>query len=515
MTAAELLDLGEKYLLDMNYEQALVQFLVVIEIEPMNPRGYTGAAEAYVGLDKKNEAIAVLQKGVQLTASPIIKTMLEGLTITEVEIGPVVIGDDNDGITEPASQLETANHIPETTAISEAYLEILQNSEHEIHNSYLPTCVVVDDITGDGIPELIYIQADYGVWRDFDSEELTPYSKENPEPWRWMLVIWTYKENHPYRLLSRMVSINADGGGNYCVSHDGKGNLNVIYGWGPDGEFALTFNIYNLIDGVYSVVSSTELLKYNNFYENGVWLTQYSIDGVETSESAYSAKYDELFGSIGSNLLFSTMTDDSSSQISKGYYETVAELQGAAQNLSEIERVSLVADGVYYDLLSAGYLPIVDEYGTSVRYAKYYCFLDMDNDGINELIVADSFYNWNIYAFIDGKVQFLTANKYLTGEKQRFIIDNRIIWESSHDDWMSARGWRFVESATIYYFYDKNDMLKYYNEYWEIYEGEEVNRDTYWMNDREISESEYQNFVVSITGDEIPMEIVMKSLPLH
>ena len=46
LTAADYLDLGEKYLLEMNYEQALVQFLKAIEIEPMNPRGYTGAAEA-------------------------------------------------------------------------------------------------------------------------------------------------------------------------------------------------------------------------------------------------------------------------------------------------------------------------------------------------------------------------------------------------------------------------------------------------------------------------------------
>ena len=65
-TAAELLDLGEKYLLDLDYEQALVQFLKVIEIEPMIPRGYTGAAEAYVGLDRIPDAIAILEKGLEI-----------------------------------------------------------------------------------------------------------------------------------------------------------------------------------------------------------------------------------------------------------------------------------------------------------------------------------------------------------------------------------------------------------------------------------------------------------------
>ena len=36
LSAAEFLDLGEKYLAELNYEQAIVQFLGVIEVEPKN-----------------------------------------------------------------------------------------------------------------------------------------------------------------------------------------------------------------------------------------------------------------------------------------------------------------------------------------------------------------------------------------------------------------------------------------------------------------------------------------------
>ena len=79
LTAAELLDLGEKYLLEMDYEKALVQFLKVIEIEPMNPRGYTGAAEAYIALGRTNEAIAILQRGFEHTGDGEIKTRLDEL----------------------------------------------------------------------------------------------------------------------------------------------------------------------------------------------------------------------------------------------------------------------------------------------------------------------------------------------------------------------------------------------------------------------------------------------------
>ncbi|MDR1210340.1 MAG: tetratricopeptide repeat protein [Clostridiales bacterium] len=65
MTAAELLDLGEKYLLEMNYEQAVVYFGRLIEIEPKNPRGYTGAADAYAGLGQPDKAKEVLKRGLE------------------------------------------------------------------------------------------------------------------------------------------------------------------------------------------------------------------------------------------------------------------------------------------------------------------------------------------------------------------------------------------------------------------------------------------------------------------
>jgi hypothetical protein len=63
LSAAELLDLGEKYLIELNYDQALVQFLRVIEVEPKNARAYTGAAEAYIGLGDTDRAVAILRQG--------------------------------------------------------------------------------------------------------------------------------------------------------------------------------------------------------------------------------------------------------------------------------------------------------------------------------------------------------------------------------------------------------------------------------------------------------------------
>jgi tetratricopeptide (TPR) repeat protein len=77
LTVDELISLGEKYLLDLNYEQALIQFNKVIEIEPMNVRGYTGAAEAYIGLEQLDEAIAILQRGLEIIDNNVIHDMLD------------------------------------------------------------------------------------------------------------------------------------------------------------------------------------------------------------------------------------------------------------------------------------------------------------------------------------------------------------------------------------------------------------------------------------------------------
>ena len=83
ISTVELLDLGEKYLLEMNYEQAVVNFIKLIEVEPMNPRGYIGLAEAYVGLGRDGEAVDVLQHGLaKLPNNSEIMSMLQSLSLT-------------------------------------------------------------------------------------------------------------------------------------------------------------------------------------------------------------------------------------------------------------------------------------------------------------------------------------------------------------------------------------------------------------------------------------------------
>lgn len=73
----EQLDLGEKYLAELNYDEAIIAYETVIEIEPMNVEAYLGLADAYAGKGDYESAALALQKGYDLTENEAIKSKLD------------------------------------------------------------------------------------------------------------------------------------------------------------------------------------------------------------------------------------------------------------------------------------------------------------------------------------------------------------------------------------------------------------------------------------------------------
>ena len=66
MSWQDYLDLGQKYLLDGDYEQAIVAFEKAIEIEPNNVEAYIGLASAYIAIGDTENAVAVLKEALQI-----------------------------------------------------------------------------------------------------------------------------------------------------------------------------------------------------------------------------------------------------------------------------------------------------------------------------------------------------------------------------------------------------------------------------------------------------------------
>ena len=78
-TWQEQYDLGQRYLSDGDYEEAVVAFLAAVEIDPKRPEAYLGAAEAYIGMDDSHAARKILREGLRQTDDPSLEEALEDI----------------------------------------------------------------------------------------------------------------------------------------------------------------------------------------------------------------------------------------------------------------------------------------------------------------------------------------------------------------------------------------------------------------------------------------------------
>ncbi len=148
----EQISLGEKYLTEENYEEAIVAFKKAIEIEPNAPELYIKLADAYVAKGDTANAISILQEGYEKTQSEIIKTKLDGLT----NVGDEVIIEESSEISEEPSTISEAEQ--EKAALQE-YENNMEKSIKINKQAESITCKVsqyeIADLNNDGSYELI------------------------------------------------------------------------------------------------------------------------------------------------------------------------------------------------------------------------------------------------------------------------------------------------------------------------------------------------------------------------
>ena len=73
------MDLGNKYLTEGQYEDAIVAFEAAISIEPKTPEAYKGLAEAYEDMGNNEAAKEALQRGIEATADEGLKDYKESI----------------------------------------------------------------------------------------------------------------------------------------------------------------------------------------------------------------------------------------------------------------------------------------------------------------------------------------------------------------------------------------------------------------------------------------------------
>jgi len=72
----EQLDLGEKYISELDYEQAIVAYEMAIEIDPMSADAYLGLAAAYMSAGNYEKAIETLKLGYEKTGNEVMLTQM-------------------------------------------------------------------------------------------------------------------------------------------------------------------------------------------------------------------------------------------------------------------------------------------------------------------------------------------------------------------------------------------------------------------------------------------------------
>lgn len=66
LSLEEYLDLGDKYLTEANYREAIVAFTKAIEIEPKAMKSYVGLANAYIKIEDYKNAQETITRGISV-----------------------------------------------------------------------------------------------------------------------------------------------------------------------------------------------------------------------------------------------------------------------------------------------------------------------------------------------------------------------------------------------------------------------------------------------------------------
>ena len=149
MTVQDYLDLGEKYLTEAKYEEAIVAFGKVIELEPKVMKAYEGLASAYVKTENYEKAQKVLQSGISVyeglaeaEKTDEWKQIYEALLKMQEEVSAYLDTESSPGMGEENAALSEADSAAEQERLAaeakEKYGSILEQVADEI-NSQEPT----------------------------------------------------------------------------------------------------------------------------------------------------------------------------------------------------------------------------------------------------------------------------------------------------------------------------------------------------------------------------------------
>lgn len=157
-----LLELGQRYLDELNYEQAIVCFEEYLEIDPKCVEAYAGLAQAYVGLGEYEKALEVLADGYAATGEG---SLLEMSSRIEIQYNEILIAETNEE--EMTSEEDPTE---ETDAVEDT-----PEPEEEFVGPLVLDASTVDIIGGNGGVIVTVEGGSYGAI-NYQKKELVPHT---------------------------------------------------------------------------------------------------------------------------------------------------------------------------------------------------------------------------------------------------------------------------------------------------------------------------------------------------
>ena len=129
---ADTLQLAERYLDEQNYEQAIIEFEKILEIDPRNIDAYIGLAKTYIEIGDTDKAIDLLEEAYDLTEDEQIKALLDELTeaATETEDTPETLPNDAESSTIASTDNSAQEEEKEVIAIPTESPDLPYNDEY-------------------------------------------------------------------------------------------------------------------------------------------------------------------------------------------------------------------------------------------------------------------------------------------------------------------------------------------------------------------------------------------------
>jgi|GEM_PF-6799319 len=178
------LRLGNKYLAEMNYEEAIVAFNKVIEIEPRHVAARIGAGKAYIALGQYDNALYILNEALEIEPqnSEALDLLDQAITAMKDLYTPIVQAYKDF----EASKFRTYDE----SLIGDSLLAIgkdwdSSNAGLGIDINAIQLRYSLYDISGDGIPELVIAAKDeygtriFGIYTIVENSAVSVLQKDN------------------------------------------------------------------------------------------------------------------------------------------------------------------------------------------------------------------------------------------------------------------------------------------------------------------------------------------------